>query len=350
MAQRSCVRHRGVVATALNAAAAAFLEHLEHEARASVHTRRAYAGDLRAFAADVAELKGRDATVADLDLRTIRLWLARHHGEQASTTVGRRLSALRRFSGYCRDRGWIVDDEVALVRRPKTAKRLPVALSQREVQAIVEVPADTTSVAARDHRDHPDPSEADRGREAVRTDAWQARDVAMLEVLYGCGLRVSELCGLDFDDLRTEGDGMTVRVRHGKGNKERVVPLGRLGTAAIRSWLEFRRSLEVVRGAERALFVGPRGRRIDPRAVRELVYRRCEATGARVRVGPHGLRHSFATHLLENGADLRSIQSMLGHSSLATTQRYTHLDMAKVVENWAAAHPRAAAPRQRGGS
>jgi integrase/recombinase XerC len=143
---------------------------------------------------------------------------------------------------------------------------------------------------------------------------------------------------------------MTVRVRHGKGNKERVVPLGRLGTQAVAAWLERRREREITRGAERALFVGPRGRRIDPRAVRELVYRRCEATGARVRVGPHGLRHSFATHLLENGADLRSIQSMLGHASLATTQRYTHLDMAKVVENWAAAHPRAAAARQRGGS
>src|SRR5690606_14528987 len=162
----------------------------------------------------------------------------------------------------------------------------------------------------------------------------------ILEVLYGAGLRVGECVALDLDHLRWDRDELTIRVVAGKGNKDREVPLGAPGAAALRAYLAVRelllapahrRSQEACPTgqkrikAEQALFLGQRGRRLGDRSVRALVYRRCLATGARARVGPHGLRHSFATHLLEGGCDLRSIQAMLGHASLSTTQRYTHL-------------------------
>jgi integrase/recombinase XerC len=170
----------------------------------------------------------------------------------------------------------------------------------------------------------------------------------MLEVLYGAGLRVSEAVALDLDDLRHEGRGadehLTVRVRLGKGGKQRVVPLGRKAAVALAEWLDVRSELLRPGSPVAAVFLGHRGARLVTRVARELVYRRCEETGARAVVGPHGLRHSFATHLLQSGCDLRTIQSLLGHASLSTTQRYTHLDMGRLIDLYEQAHPRAKLP------
>ncbi|MCA9687245.1 MAG: tyrosine-type recombinase/integrase, partial [Myxococcales bacterium] len=149
----------------------------------------------------------------------------------------------------------------------------------------------------------------------------------------------------DRDDLRWEGERLTIRVRAGKGNKDRLVPLGRPGAEALQAWLEHRAELATARSPSQALFLGARGGRLSVRSARDLVYRRCRQSGARAVVGPHGLRHSFATHLLQSGCDLRSIQAMLGHASLSTTQRYTHLDMGRLFELYEQAHPRANLPQ-----
>jgi site-specific recombinase XerC len=163
----------------------------------------------------------------------------------------------------------------------------------------------------------------------------------MLEVLYGGGLRVSECAGLDVDHLVWQQQGeLSARVLAGKGGKDRVVPLGTAAATAVRTWLAAHPS-----PARGPLFVSDRGRRMGTRTIRNLVYARCLATGARTRVGPHGLRHSFATHLLESGCDLRSIQQMLGHASLSTTQRYTHLDLGHLTDIYEKAHPRATAAK-----
>jgi integrase/recombinase XerC len=301
----------------VRAALDGFLRHLETELRVSPHTLRAYAGDIEAFVASVERRRGRTAEVRDLNLREARAHLAELHESHAPATVGRKLSSLRSFADYCRERGLVRENEIALVRRPKERRRLPVALPREDVVQIVEL--------------------------AGASDV-EARDRAVLEILYGAGLRVSECVALDVQDLRFSGDLLTLRVRGGKGNKDREVPLGSYAVHAIRVWLERRPGMLRPGPVDDALFVGRRGRRLSVRTVRELLYRRCRSTGARATVGPHGLRHSFATHLLETGCDLRSIQMMLGHSSLSTTQRYTHLDMGRLVDLYQQAHPRALVP------
>lgn len=305
-----------------------FIEHLRSERRLSPHTLRAYRRDLEEFAARIEARRGRVPEVSDLNLREVRSDLAERFGAQAASTAARKLSALRSFGEFLRLRGETDDNEPALVRRPRLPRKLPVALPVEDVSAMI------------DGGGHPD-------------GPLGLRDRAILEVLYGAGLRVGECVALDLEHLRWERGELTLRVVAGKGGKDREVPLGRPGAEAVRAWLAAREGLlpagmsagsgskgHVPRG-ERALFLSRRGRRIGDRSVRELVYRRCLATGARARVGPHGLRHSFATHLLEGGCDLRSIQAMLGHASLSTTQRYTHLDLGKIADIYDAAHPRA---------
>jgi len=309
-----------------------FLEHLRDERRLSPHTLRAYRGDLLDFLTRFEARRGRPAELADLGVREVRADLAERFGEQAASTSARKLSALRSFAEFLRRGGELADNEAALVRRPKLPQRLPVALPVEDLTDIIDGPGHADGVLG-------------------------LRDRAILEVLYGAGLRVGECVALDLDHLRWDGDALTIRVVGGKGNKDREVPLGAPGAAALRAWLGVRSGLlppaervsestgskrHVPKG-ERALFLGRRGQRLGDRSVRALVYRRCEATGARARVGPHGLRHSFATHLLEGGCDLRSIQAMLGHASLSTTQRYTHLDLGRNVDVYERAHPRARA-------
>lgn len=299
-----------------------FLQHLQTERRLAANTATAYTRDIEAFASSVEKRRGRPAEVRDLDVREVRAHLAELHGELAASSIGRKLSALRTFAEFCRREHLLDENAVALIRRPKLARTLPVALPVEDIGTLIDAPQ--------------------------RPGAIGLRDRALLEVLYGAGLRVSEAVGLDLDDLRHEtSERLTVRVRSGKGGKQRVVPLGRKAATALAEWLAVRSELLRPASPVAAVFLGHRGARLATRVARELVYRRCEETGARAVVGPHGLRHSFATHLLQSGCDLRTIQSLLGHASLSTTQRYTHLDMGRLIDLYEQAHPRAKLPARR---
>lgn len=299
----------------MDAACERFALHLQLQRRASAHTVRAYEADVRAFAAFVAELRGRPARPADLDVRTVRAWLAAIHSRLGPASIARKLSALRSFGEFLRKTGVLLENAVALVASPKRRQSLPVALPVEDVTDMIEKPQ--------------------------RPGVHGARDLAILEVIYGAGLRVSEVAALDLHHLERERGTVRVRVEGGKGGKDRIVPLGRKAAVALTQWLVVRDALVRASSPKSALFLGDRGRRIGVRAVRELVYRRCQATGTRARIGPHGLRHAFATHLLDSGCDLRTIQSLLGHSSLSTTQKYTHLTLGGIADVYDRTHPRA---------
>ena len=292
-----------------------FLEHLEHEVRASRHTLRAYRRDLGAFLDDVEARRGRPPREDDLTVREVRAHLAEIHGRYGARTVGRRLSALRRFGAWCHERGVLPDNPITLIRHPKRPRTLPVALPVEDVGRMMDA----------------------AGADDVRS----RRDRAVLELLYGAGLRVSECAALDLEALRWDGGHLLVRVVSGKGGKDRLVPAGRSAAAATRAWLDVRESWMRPGSPPRALFYGVRGGRFSPRSIRAMVARVCEASGTRAVIGPHGLRHSFATHLLQSGCDLRSIQHMLGHASLSSTQVYTHLDVGRISDVYDRAHPRA---------
>ncbi len=292
-----------------------FLEHLRAEVRASKHTLRAYRGDLTAFATSVEDRRDGEPELRDLTARNVRAHLAELHKKTASSTMARKLSALRSFGEFLLRRGEVEENQVALVSSPKRRHKLPVALPVEDVGDMIDKPH--------------------------RLGSHGARDRAILEVLYGAGLRVSECSQLDIGDIELRDEHPKVRVVRGKGGKERLVPLGRRACEALRIYLNLRPGLARPKSPVHALFLGDRGGRMGARSIRALVYRRCEQTGARARIGPHGLRHSFATHLLESGADLRTIQSMLGHASLSTTQRYTHLSLGKLLDVYESAHPRA---------
>jgi integrase/recombinase XerC len=308
----------------MRAAIEAFVQYLEEEVRASPNTVRAYRRDLIGFADEVQEHRGRAPRVSDLNLREVRHYLATLHGHRSNATISRKLSSLKSFGEFLRRRGRLDDNEIKLIGAPKKGGRLPVALPVEDVAGMIDAP----------------------GQGGLNAGVRGLRDRAILEVLYGAGLRVSECAGLNVDHLVVEGDRMRVRVVGGKGGKDRIVPLGRAAAQAIAEYLPRRGELVRPRSPKEALFLGNRGGRMGVRSIRNLVYRRTEQTGARARIGPHGLRHSFATHLLDSGADLRTIQSLLGHASLSTTQRYTHLSLGGLVGVYERAHPRAAVPRQ----
>lgn len=306
----------------------AFLDFLKAERNASVHTIKAYSRDLSEFAATL----GAGVDIHAVTSREARAWLGAHIKKGvARATVARKLAALRSFFRFLVREGLVAKNPVGTLRSIKPDKALPAYLSVDEAFRLVET------------------GDGD-GFNALR-------DRAILELLYSSGLRVSELCGLDLGRVSLSPE--MVRVR-GKGNKERVVPFGEKAAAAIRAYLPARLSLiERLRGHLRpdprpggqgmnvrqvdseALFISQRGTRLTPRSIERLVERRRLETGINTPVTPHTFRHSMATHLLEGGADLRSIQEMLGHASLATTERYTHLDIARLTELYQKAHPRA---------
>lgn len=298
----------------MRGAIAAFVKHLRSEVRASRNTIAAYRRDLIGFADAVQMRRGTDPRVSDLNLREVRSFLAElHDAKRAPATISRKLSALRAFGEFLRQNGALSENEVALLSTPKRRQRLPVALPVEDVSVMIDDPQ----------------------RPGVRGD----RDRAVLEVLYGAGLRVSECSHLDVGHLEVEGSRMRVRVVRGKGGKDRIVPLGRRAAEALQTYLARRHELVRPRSPADALFLGDRGGRMGVRSIRNLVYRRSLAT--RARIGPHGLRHSFATHLLDSGADLRTIQTLLGHASLSTTQRYTHLSLEQLKATYDRTHPRA---------
>jgi len=288
-------------------AVARFLRHLAVERNASSHTLRAYRTDLDDFARFCAA-RAVDGLAA-ADTRTVRAWLAALHGRGLdAVSVARKLAAVRSCFRFLARRGVVDRNPARDVRGPRLPRRLAGFLPVDETHLLVEA-------------------------RAVGGDA-RARDRAVLELLYATGLRVSELAGLDLDAVdRRE---RTVRVV-GKGRKERIVPFGGKAAAALDAWLARRGA------AAGALFVSRRGGRLGVRTLHTVVRRAARAAGLTRRVTPHTLRHSFATHLLDAGADLRAIQELLGHSRLSTTQRYTHVGADQLMKVYDAAHPRARA-------
>ena len=295
-------------------ALSAWERHLVAERDLTPHTVRAYVGDVAGLLEHARRMGQHE--VSELDLRTLRSWLARLQSTgRARSTLARRAAAARVFTAWLQRTGRRDGDPGALLMSPRPHRTLPAVLRPDEARRLVEA-----AVAAAD--DSP----------------VGLRDAALLELLYATGIRVGELVGLDVDDV--DGERLLVRVL-GKGRRERTVPYGVPAARAVGRWLAGGRPALLTPASGPALFLGVRGRRIDQRAVRTLVHRRVAEVAGAPDLGPHGLRHSAATHLLEGGADLRSVQELLGHSSLATTQRYTHVTTDRLRAAYRQAHPRA---------
>jgi integrase/recombinase XerC len=287
-----------------------FAAHLEGERRASPHTVKAYLGDLAQYAAYLAEV---GVPIVPSSPLAVRAFLSRAAGSSGPVSLGRKLSAVRALYRFLVKERAATSNPARGLASPRRPKALPEALPEEEAAALVEAPA--------------------------RAEPLVLRDRAMLELLYASGLRVSELVGLDRSGLDLS-EGL-VRVL-GKRRKERVVPVGRPALEALRRWLdEGRPALARAGGGAEALFLNHRGGRLSARSVARRLHRWVLAAGLARHVHPHVLRHSFATHLLSSGADLRGIQELLGHASLSTTQRYTHLDWKRLATVYDAAHPRA---------
>jgi integrase/recombinase XerC len=296
-----------------------FGEHLVHERRASAHTAAAYLRDLRQLEAFLQARHGRSPRVTDVDKLALRTWLASVSEDSSPPTLARKLSSVRALYRYLERRGVTNQNPAALMKTPKVRRKMPIVLSQEAAARVVEAPLENALGAA--------------------SGVERLRDAALLELLYGSGLRVSELVGLDLEQLRL-GEGV-VRVL-GKGKKERVVPFGAPARKALERYLGERSRLAHPRTGQldaRAVFVSSRGARLGVRRVQELVQKYGALGSARGDLHPHALRHSCATHMLEGGADLRAIQDMLGHSSVATTQRYTHLSVQQLMQVYDRAHP-----------
>jgi integrase/recombinase XerC len=294
---------------------AAYERHLASERGLSEHTVRAYCGDVRDLLTHLERLG--ITTIGDADLRSLRSWLAKQQTlGRSRTTLARRATAARVFTAWAHATGRIATDVGAMLGTPKPHRTLPDALTPAQASELMQ------QASAR---------AADDGPIGVR-------DAAILELLYATGIRVSELVGLDIDDL--DDDRRVVRV-FGKGRKERSVPYGVPAARALSAWRGDARTELARAGSGPALFLGARGQRIDPRTVRRLVHARLADVPGAPDLGPHGLRHSAATHLLEGGADLRAVQELLGHASLATTQIYTHVSSERLRSAYRQAHPRA---------
>ncbi len=310
----------------MEAALAAFRQYLASERRASEHTQRAYLHDVDELAAFAHEKLGRAATLDELDLMMCRGYLASLHGRNDAVTIGRKLSSLRAFFKLSVRRRFVGSSPVAALRAPKRAKRLPAFLGKEDVGRLLDGLGPRPDV----------------------TPAAVACERALFELVYGAGLRVSEACNVDLDDLEREGVSGRVKVRQGKGRKDRVRASSARSRRARPSTTRHGASDDTLlagaggRGdtAAAGVFVSARGLRLDPRVVRRMLVRRGQATGTPT-ISPHALRHSFATHLLGEGADLRGIQEMLGHASVRTTQRYAHVNIDHLMSVYDKAHPKA---------
>lgn len=293
----------------MQAEIAAFLRHLDRERNASPHTIRAYGEDLEQFARHVRAELGREGDPKEVDHLLIRAFLARlHRRGLKAASAGRKLAALRTFFRYLCREGVLQRNPARALLSPRLEKRVPAYLDERDVAMLLEMPGAGAAAA--------------RGR-------------ALLEMLYATGIRCSELVGLDLGEV--DLSARMIRVL-GKGRKERIVPFGGRALAAVEAYLVVRRQASP---RTDALFLNSRGGRLTDRSVRSLVAKRVRAVAIARKVSPHTLRHSFATHLLERGADLRAIQELLGHTSLSTTQRYTHVNTRHLLEIYTKAHPRA---------
>lgn len=297
----------------------AFLAFLRLNRNLSLHTVRAYESDLTQLLDHTATVTGtrrRDLQPGSLDRAAIRSFLAEGHAQgQSRATAARKLAATRTFLRYLRREALIDDDPGALIATPKREVRMPAHLSETEIANVLDASA----------------GEDPLGR----------RDRAILEVFYASGLRLSELAGLDLDDVNLSA--RMVRVL-GKGGKERLVPFNTSAGRCLRLYLQGRERLVAptrARGVDEPLFVNCRGTRLTSRSIDRIVRRSVAVCSARLGISPHALRHSFATHLLQRGADLRVIQELLGHARLSTTQRYTHVNASQLLEVYRKSHPRA---------
>lgn len=290
-----------------------FLDHIKYARNLSPETVRAYAADVREF---VAFLGGENPISSGaVNINVARRYIAEMRQKNfEKRSVARHLASLRTFFDFLYLKGAVGNNPFKAVRTPKLDKRLPSFLEESEIDALLSIPDDGSFAAARDR--------------------------AILEVMYSGGLRVSETAGLDLDDVNLPAETVIVM---GKGRKERIAVLGGYARKALKEYYARRDLLlrKLHRGSMEALFVNKNGTRLDVRSIRRLLNKRIAECGIAMKVSPHTLRHSFATHLLNRGADLRSVQEMLGHSSITTTQIYTHLTTAKLKEVYDRAHPRA---------
>ena len=294
----------------------AFTRHLQVERSLSEHTIRAYLGDLESLLMHLETIGVSD--ISQLELVHLRSWLANQQVKGgARTTLSRRAVSIRLFTKWAVKNKFLEKDVAVTLATPKGHRTLP------EVLEIADAKIAMDSLAT---------------RAAEEETPISLRDVAIVEMLYASGARVAELCGLDMSDI--DYDRQTIRVL-GKGKKERTIPLGNPAIKALNAWLKGGRDLIRNSVSGNAVFLGVRGKRIDQRTVRTVVYNALQAIEGIERMGPHALRHSAATHLLEGGADLRTVQEILGHASLATTQIYTHVSTERLQKAFKQAHPRA---------
>jgi integrase/recombinase XerC len=294
--------------TTLETAIDAYLEVLEIQRKRSGNTLRAYRVDLQDWSAAMVEAGFSELAALDRGLKPLHLrsYLARHSETHERSSLCRRLSAIRGFLKHCRAEGWIARDIGPLVPSPKMKKSLPDFLRIEDTKELIEAP-DTATVLGR-------------------------RDRAIFELIYGCGLRVSEAVGLNRGDVETSEGWVRV---FGKGAKERTIPVGRPALDAMETMLADRASTDT----GEPLFRNFRGGRLTARSVARILGKHLVRIAASRMISPHGLRHSFATHLLAAGADLRGIQELLGHAQLSTTQRYTHVDLGGLIDEYRKAHP-----------
>jgi integrase/recombinase XerC len=293
---------------------AEFLRHLAIERNASAHTVKSYREDLQQAVEYFGQMLGSaDAPVARITTRQVRAYLAwLHEQKYARSTIARRLAALRSWFRFLCRQGTLTTSPAEGLRSPRQEKHLPHFLAENHLAELVAAPADADKLGARDR--------------------------AILETLYSAGLRVSELVGLNLDDIDVDAGVATIR---GKGRRERLAMLGKPALKAVKQWLEVRQSALKNKGASPAVFLNKNGTRLTVRSVGRLLNKYLLRAGIDPRTSPHTLRHSFATHLLDHGADIRSVQELLGHRSLSTTQIYTHVTTRRLQESYRQAHPRA---------
>ncbi len=286
-----------------------FLNHLRVERNASPHTVSSYGRDLNQLADYLTE---KEISLRRLDNVQIRGFMARLHERRLrKSTLARKLAAVRSFLQFCVKKKWLAENPARVVATPKQEKLVPSFLSEEEMAHFLEAPASTRPL--------------------------DLRDKAILELFYATGIRLSELVGINLEDMNLSE--RLVRVR-GKGKKERLVPFGRIAEEGLKSYLRTRSSFLKDKIGEQALFLNYQGERITARSVERIVDKYIRQTAIKRKISPHSLRHSFASHLLSRGADLRVIQELLGHESLATTQKYTHLDLGHLMDVYRKSHPR----------
>jgi integrase/recombinase XerC len=325
----------GRAGTPVKAAIGKFVEYLRAVRNASEHTLRNYQSDLEQFLAYLSPPESPAPLVHKIDHRIIREYLGYLHDERLQkSSIARKLASLRSFFKFCAREGMIRDNPARLVATPKLPKRLPMVLSAEEMNDFLNKVA-TLEPA--------EPAAAYIKRSAGAQDSARLlieRDRALLELLYASGLRVSELTGLDVEDIDRKEQMLRVL---GKGNKERIIPYGSKAERALQLYWPIRDSLLAKCGGRfnKAVFLNHSGRRLTARSVARILKKYVRLVNINWDLHPHSLRHAFATHLLADGADLRAIQELLGHSSLSTTQRYTHASIRQLMEVYDKAHPRA---------